>query len=320
MHLYRVYGLNLASDRSLDRLRPGTGSPDLTLFSVGAGSTALPPDTVDPAYVSPYRNAEGDTILRLYRRDADDLLRFTDVADFAVGPSTITCEPLDPRHDHRVDIYLLGTVLAFCLERSGVPALHASAVSLEGRAVAFLSDTGAGKSALASAFMCAGDPLLTDDILAIDRRDDRYMGRPGYAQVRLWPDQARHVLGHYEDLERVEPDGEKRVVGVGPDGFGAFDDCARPISCAYIPERQPEGLASEVTIASAGPAEAVMALIRNSFTARIIHTLGWAPARLRYFSDFVRAVPVRRLIYPSGFEHLPRVRDAVCQDLRRLEA
>ena len=49
--------------------------------------------------------------------------------------------------------------------------------------------------------------------------------------MRFWPDQALHLLGHYADLELVEPDSPKRRIAVGPTGFGTFLDATQPIAC-----------------------------------------------------------------------------------------
>jgi len=39
------------------------------------------------------------------------------------------------------------------------------------------------------------------------------------------------------------------------------------------------------------------------------------PQRLDFFARMVQQVPMRRLIYPAGYEHLPRVREAVPADV-----
>ena len=58
-----------------------------------------------------------------------------------------------------------------------------------------------------------------------------------------------------------------------------------------------------------------MALVRNSFTARAVEALGWQRSRLMVLGDLVQWVPVRRLIYPSGFQRLTHLRQALLRDL-----
>jgi hypothetical protein len=38
---------------------------------------------------------------------------------------------------------------------------------------------------------------------------------------------------------------------------------------------------------------------------------------LGFFAELVQRVPVHRLRYPSGFEHLPAVHEAILRDLSR---
>ena len=104
-----------------------------------------------------------------------------------------------------MEIRLLGPVFSFWLELQGIPVLHASAVLVEGQAVAFLSSNYGGKTSLAATLMQAGHPLLTDDFLPVERGDGLYLGRPGYPTMRMWPEEAEHFLGSYEDLGLVHP-------------------------------------------------------------------------------------------------------------------
>jgi hypothetical protein len=137
--------------------------------------------------------------------------------------------------------------------------------------------------------------------------------------MRLWPDEAQYFLGHYEDLERVHPAYSKRRVPVGPDGFGTFCDASQPMACLYLPERRdPEEGGMEIVIMPVSPRDAVIELVRHSFTPRVVEAIGLQPQRLDFFAQMVQQVPMRRLSYPSGFEHLPRVREAILEDLESL--
>jgi hypothetical protein len=213
-----------------------------------------------------------------------------------------------------VEIHLLGSVFSFWLEREEIPALHASAVVAGERAVAFLSTSHGGKSSLAAALMQAGCPLLTDDLLPLEFRGGTLVGRPGYPQMRLWPEEARCFLGYAEGLERVHPDYAKRRVPIGTGGFGTFADSPHPLTCIYLPERRDVG-ETKVEILPVAPPDALMTLLRHSFTPRIVAAIGLQPQRLDFFSQLVRDVPLRRLVYPSGRQHLGWVREALLEDM-----
>ncbi len=314
--VYSLYGLTLASDFPFaNRLPEGAGPPDLT-FSLADAPPVTGWEERPSVYASPSRLDGGESLIYVYRQDDFHVLRFTEVADFYLWPQDIVCHLLDPAYDYVVEIYLLGIAFSLWLELRGIPALHASAVVVEDRAVAFLATNSGGKSSLAATLMQVGYPLLTDDILPIERHKETFEGRPGYPQMRMWPDQARHFLGYYEDLAIVHPAYSKRRVPVGEDGLGTFRDEPRPLACFYLPERRdPVEWGTGTEFVPVPRVEGLMTLVRQSFVPNTVEALGLQPQRLGFFAPLVSQIPVRRVVYPDGYDHLPEVRRAILADL-----
>jgi hypothetical protein len=169
-----------------------------------------------------------------------------------------------------------------------------------------MSRHGGGKSGLAAAMVQAGFPLLTDDLLVLDEREERWEVRPAYPEMRMWPDEAAHFAGPPEALPLVQSDSEKRRVAIGDGGFGSFLDASTPLSCIYLASRRPE-MDGGAEIQPVSRSEALIELVRHSFSPRLVEAAGLQPARLDRLARLVRAVPVRRLVYPSGFDRLPEV-------------
>jgi len=217
-------------------------------------------------------------------------------------------------------LLLMGIILAFWLEREGFPVLHSSAIVVNEQVVAFPSHSGNGKSTLAASFLQAGAALLTDDILAIENQAGQFWGRPGLSQINLWPDQAAYFTGEKE-FEIIPLDGTKQPIHIETfNPPGTFCQKGRPLKCIYIPRKsdQPAGR-TDIEITQVPPAEAVIELLRYSFISSFIcEQLGWQSRRLDFFARLVRQVPVRRLVYPAGFEHLAGVTEAVMRDLENL--
>jgi hypothetical protein len=304
MRTHRLFGITLASDFPFAANLPaGEGRPDLT-FAVRSRA---------PASV-PWQAEGGTSAFRLCRAAELEALQEPGLLDFYLWPGRIACHLLDPRYRFLVELRLLGSVLAYWLERRGRPSLHASAVAVNGRAAAFLSPHGAGKTGLAAALMRTGCELLTDDLLPVEERGDAFHGLPGYPQMRMWPDEALHMTGACAGLPRVHPELSKRRVPVGPDGFGTFCGSALPLACLYLPERQPDRRAP-VEIREVSPRDALIELVRHSFLPHLVEAAGLQPARFDLFARLVRSVPVRRLRYPSGFDRLPGVAEALLRDL-----
>jgi hypothetical protein len=318
--VYSLYGLNLASDFSfVNPLIGGTGAPDLTFSLVDAPPLTGWEDN-EPAFASaPELDGVEESMIYVYRQDGYAVLRFTNMADYYLQPGSITCHLLDPACEFLVEIHLLGVTFSLWLELQGIPVLHASAVVVEGRAAVFLATNSGGKSSLAASLMQAGYPLLTDDVLPVERRGITFRGRPGYPQMRMWPEQARHFLGHYEDLEIVHPAFSKRRVPVGEGGLGTFRNQPTPVACLYLPERRdPAKWGTEVEIIQIPQVEVLMSLIGQSFIPLTVEALGLQPQRLNFFASLVTQVPMRRIFYPEGFHHLPLVRRAILDDLAGL--
>jgi hypothetical protein len=316
-----LYGLSLSSDFDFGgRLVPASGPPDLTFTCVPSKPLRDCWEDTEPAYASSVEMSEGESAVSLYRLGGGCSVLDCVVANFYLWPDRILCHASDPEYHRYVEILFTGLVLATWLELRGVPALHASAVAVGERAAAFLAEPGSGKSSLAAALMQEGYPLLTDDVLAVGRGGGAYFGRPGYPQMRVWPEQAQRLVGHYEDLELVHPYHSKRRLPVGGEGgFGTF--CGEPLElgCLYLPERrEPEECAGGVRIEAVSAREGLMALIGHSFVVGIVEALGLHVERLGFFSRMMGEVPVRRVIYPSGYERLPEVRRAIVEDLATL--
>lgn len=314
---YRLFGLTLESSFPFRFPLPSAEEPaDLSFERDPQKLEKELGEKQEAVYESPFRDDAGRAVLRVLRRGDCDLLAFPGVAEFSVGQRRILYRPASPQRRELIEIRLLGTVLAYFLERSGLPALHASAVDVGGSAVAFLGGNRSGKSGLAASLMEAGHALLSDDVLPVEMAEGSPVARPAYPQMRAWPDLAAHLVGSFEGLPRVLPELDKRRIPVGEEGgFGSFCPESRPLTTVYLPERLPDGAAGEIRIEPLRPRDAVVELVRASFIARLVEALGWQARRLDFFARLVTAVPMRRLIYPSGFEHLPGVGAAILEDL-----
>jgi hypothetical protein len=242
-------------------------------------------------------------------------MSFLDLADFYLWPDqVIGCTRKDVPV-HTMNSLLFANVLPFWLGLKGFVTVHASAVSLSGKAVAFVAHSRNGKSTLAASLLQEGHLLLTDDVLPVIRHEADYLAYPGYPAMRMWPDEAEHFLAGYEDLERVHPELSKRYVPVVGADFGAFCDHPCPLERIYILERREAAdLPNGPVIKSVSHRDAVIELLRYSFITRLAESAGLAPDRFDLFAGLVRSIPLRRLVYPSGYEFLPQVRQAILTD------
>jgi hypothetical protein len=88
---------------------------------------------------------------------------------------------------------VIAQVLPLAAVLRGKDVLHASAVALHDRAVAFMGRSGAGKTTLAGRIVANGARLVTDDVLAVDRTRQEVVVHRGAAVARIDAAQLRDM-------------------------------------------------------------------------------------------------------------------------------
>lgn len=309
--MYRLFGDTFASSFPFTTpLQRASDSPTFS-FSCLPGP---PPLTNAPIYRRPEPAESGKYPIHFFPLNDCFILRFAYVGDFYIWPDRVICHLADPEAElSLMETYFLGPVASFRLEQRHIPTLHASAVVIDEQAVAFLSHSGNGKSTLAATMLQAGALLLTDDILAVEEQGGVFYGRPSYPQMRFWPGEAEFFLGQAENLPLVSPFTAKRRIGIEAEEFGRFALSPTPLTCLYLPRRTFDDAPPKITALTRS--EAVMELFRYSFFPSAVQQLGLTGRRLDFYSQLVRGLPIRRLVYPNGLHHLPLVREAIFADL-----
>lgn len=96
----------------------------------------------------------------------------------------VTVEPIGDVDPIDMRALLMGPVQAVLWHQRGLLPLHASTVSVKGKAIAIAGDSGAGKSTLAAVVAGHGHAVLADDISIIDPKTMRVL--VGQRRLRLW--------------------------------------------------------------------------------------------------------------------------------------
>ncbi len=130
---------------------------------------------------------------------------------------------------------LIGQVLPFAAVLHGLEVLHASAVAVDGEAVAFLGHSGAGKTSLAIELCRLGAGFLADDVLAVERRGDRLLGHPGAPLVGVDPDQVERLGPATICGPVLAEDSSEAMVRMRP------QETPLPLKAIFVLERDPEG-------------------------------------------------------------------------------
>ncbi len=304
---YRLYGLALRSPIPLPCASARARGPTVSI-AVGEALTACdaaPGGGPAPAdWFSYSRFADGSAYLR-----------WSGLFDFVVSADgrRIASRRLEGASDESFRNYLLSQVLSFSLLALGKEPLHASAVAVDGGAVAFVGDCGAGKSSLAAAFVRAGYPLVTDDLLVVDRVAQGYLAHPGVSRIKLFPHVARQVLGARRAGERMNPGTAKRILRLPEQSFVSGP---LPLRAIYVlPPRPGPARGGRCEIRALGARASFLAVVRATFNTIVTdrHRLA---RQFRFARDMVAALPIKQLSFSRRLSTLRDVRGAILADVR----
>jgi len=223
----------------------------------------------------------------------------------------ITADPLPDADMGAIRVIIENMALGVALHQRGILTLHASAVLLGGRAVAFIGDKGWGKSTMAAHLFARGHMPLTDDVLAIDVEPQPPSMRPAYPQLKLWPDAAASSLDvPPEELARTYNQSEKRLYR--PEG--SFPTDPVPLQAIYVLDSGPE-----LTIESLASRPAFAHLLRNSYTVHLLKRTGAEVRHLQQLTQLGGCVHVYHLKRPQDLTLLPQIAKHVEEHAQALE-
>ena len=306
---YSVYGVSLHSAWPLP-YRRASGADCLAKITLRRGSDARFAKALSAARLPQSPGTWIDHRLP----DGTTLLRWTNVFDFLIQADggTLLCRPLDRRAGQAFHTHL-GPSLSYALIHLGIEPLHSTTVVVDGSAVALMGDCGYGKSSLGAAFVKAGYPLLTDDLLVLKRTGGGIIAYPGAPRVKLYPEIARRIFGTQVKGLQFEWLTPKLIIPL--DG-GRAQSAPVPLKAIYVLTAPRRRAPAALRIRRLTRRQAFMEIVRNTFNMAI--TDGSRLERqFAMASALTASVPIRSLSYPRRIELLTAARDAILGDLGR---
>lgn len=305
---YGVYGISLCSQILLSL--PGAEKSDLHEVELKIGSLSAFSDVVYRATLKSNPSGWGQHALL---EDGSTYLRWPELAEFLVSASgfRITCG-VGPASHEAFQVYLLGQALSFALVKSGLEPLHSTAVVINGKAVAFLGNSGFGKSSLAASFLEAGCPLLTDDLLILRQNGKGFFGYPGPPRIKLFPKLAREFLKANLGGVPMSNGTQKLVLRLFE---SQIHQTFAPLHSIYVLDSPRQVFRKQrISAVHLRPREAFVSLLSNTFNRLLTD-----PERLRRqfaaATQLVARVPVVMISYPRILGSLREVRELVLRDV-----
>jgi len=241
-------------------------APDVTItFGDGPPWCRESIDGATVRYRTPPDESRVDDNLLVYEFGEGFLLRYADGTEFHVARDGhelwATWVPSSTLAD--TEMYLVGPVLGFAQRLMGVLCLHASAVVVDGVAIALCGPAFAGKSTTAGAFAAAGFSVLADDMTVVRVRGGALMAMPGSDHLRVWEDSEQILLGTSGALPRLTPTWEKLALRMRGEGW-AWSDEAVPLGAVVL--LAPRSKSPDAPrIERVPPGDAFVAIAANSY-------------------------------------------------------
>jgi hypothetical protein len=250
---------------------------------------------------------DGRQWAQFFRTEAGYLLRFPDLADFQISRdgTKVTSSPAPDVSDDTIQHLYLNQVQPLALARQGKFVFHASAVEIESGAVAFLGESGRGKSTLAASFATSGFRFLADDGLVVEPDNGGYQVMPSHPSIRLWNDSEQALIG--DSVTKAPPlEYTSKARFLASDGIHFCDHPRHLHRVYFLGDGTPQQPVFERLIA----ADALIELVKHSFLLDIEEREMLA-AQFDELSRLVRQPIYYRLDYPRRFEDLAQVRQAI---------
>ena len=238
-----------------------------------------------------------DVVLSLAQQGSDYWLRLPESADFLFQPEAgrILVAADATADDNTLEHLLLDQILPRLLAHHGHLVLHASAVSLRGRQVLFLGNSGWGKSTLAGLLQQSGYTVHSDDCVQLSVAGGRHQALPTYPSLRLYPDSVDTLFPGSISTTPVASYSDKLRVPMPLRGSTG----AVPLVALFV-LGDPSEAGPSVAISHLRPSEACQSLIGQCFRFDLGDRGGNA-RHLAQCAALVNDVPVFRLDYPRDF-------------------
>ncbi|MCB1687601.1 MAG: hypothetical protein KDI33_03915 [Halioglobus sp.] len=307
--IYRFFDVPVGSQLPLPELCQYQGSnPSVTVRQIDAPE--IEPGEFETRYE--WHDDKGRLICRCGRRDGDYLLYLPAQASFFIrAGGFIDCLAAPGVGPGLLRQLLLNQVLPRYLAHTGELLLHASAVTLPGGStVAFLGDSGYGKSTLASFCHLQGAQMIDDDciLLRADAQGAAITG--GVPTLRLYPDSLR-ALGHDPAGFAPNADGSGKLHMCLDESAVAISG-ARHLDALLLLCAPPEPDARcEVRLERAGGQAAMMSMLRSAFNLDPSDPQIVSGTFRRVAQALEQGLPIYHLHYPREHAVLPRVLEAL---------
>lgn len=319
---YTLFGLDFATNVPISGVKPISSSRrKKQSLAVTMGSfpkhlrQMIHQSAVEQYYVEPGENSNDQPhlIVNLLNQGNYFHLHYASGVEFLLNKATTHVwgrwQPPFTLSD--ASLFLLGPILGFVLRLRGITPLHACCININGKGFAITGPSGSGKSTLAGAFAAAGYPVVTDDILPLQRIGTTLYGLPGNGRIRLYPNSFKHIAGLPDDLPALTSNWEKCYLDLTSPPY-KFNNTRLPISTIYVLNWGDKTLTAP-RISSLQPVSAIPFLASNTYRNELLST-HMRDKEFRFLCSVVTTIPVKTLHMTDSIDELSALTQQILHD------
>ena len=215
---------------------------------------------------------------------------------YIANGDTVLVEPCENYDETLLRVYLMCSCLGFIMLQREQIAIHGGVINIDGNAVIFTGDRGAGKSTLTTALRNKGYHFISDDVAATYFDKVPYV-YPGFPYQKLCDD-AMDTLGYErEGLSTIV--GDEKVKYIVP-AFDSFYDKPAPLTSIV---KLTVGDVDKVTIDKVRGQEKLMLIMKNVYRQEFLGFIGgMSPVFIKKCIDIAKYITCYKITRPKeGF-------------------
>ncbi len=313
--MYRIFNISLDSQIPVPELSQASDSTDTETFTFSLNDQDK---SVNPAarvnWFHDWLDPNGNVSISAGHCGSNYWLRFPGMVDFKINlnQQNITAYKHSSTPDTTVRHMLLDQVIPRILGQQCHLILHAGAVTLgNGKTVAFIGQSGWGKSTLVSSFQQQGAELITDDCLMIEFENGRVTAIPNYYGIRLFDDSINAIYGQQQDSDDVAHYSSKRRLIMTDSSMNEAATSLQLDAIFLLSDPDAVSKSDEINITAAGGIDAMMALVAQTFVLDVTDKQLMVKQFKHCGRLFDNEVLCFQLDYPRKHSRLDDVRNAI---------
>ena len=227
---------------------------------------------------------------------AECWFHINDVATYRVtGGNLIEFEPCENADPYLLRVFLMCSCLGFIMIQRDIVAIHGGTIVIDNKAIILTGNRGAGKSTLTTGLRLKGYPFISDDVAAIEIKDNIPMVKHGFPYQKLCSS-AMDKLGYdKENYFSFMSDTEIKYLVNAHDDF-IYEDTRLFALCELS-----VGDVEDVQIEEIKGSEKLNKLISNRYRVEFVQAMGGiSPIAFKTLLQIAKNIKFYKIIRPNG--------------------